>query len=74
MINVYEQNLAHHLGHTLSNLEIIIVKNNRGRWENAGTVGIYLCNFQWIMKLNNFEYVILLITKYIYLISFSHSD
>lgn len=42
--------------------------------ENAGTVGIYLCNFQWIMKLNNFEYVILLITKYIYIIPFSHSD
>lgn len=26
------------------------------------------------MKLNNYEYVILLITKYIYIIPFSHSD
>lgn len=42
--------------------------------ESAGTVGIYMCDFQWIMKLNNFEYVILLITKYIYIIPFSHSD
>lgn len=42
--------------------------------EKIRTVGICLLNFQWIMKLNNFEYVIFLITKYIYVIPFSHRD
>lgn len=32
-------------------LQIIIVKSDKeADGENAGTAGIYLCNFQWIKK------------------------
>lgn len=46
--------------------------------KSAGDSGIYLCHFQWIMKLNNYEYVIEYVispvTKYIYIIRFSNND